>query len=58
MQTVGDQIFALTKEIKQLRKRCRQYEDLLRLMAEQKAPAKQASLLAEQALADAELEPA
>lgn len=58
MQTVGDQIFALTKEIKQLRRRCRQYEEFLRLMAEQKPPAAQASLLAVQALADGELEPA
>ncbi len=34
MQTVGDQIFALTKQVKVLKARCREYEELLRRLAE------------------------
>ncbi len=47
MQTVGDQIFVLTKEVKELRARCRQYEQLLREMAEEKLTLEQVSFAEE-----------
>ncbi len=57
IQTVGDQIFALTKEVKLLRKRCRQYEEILREISQQ-TPTQQGTNLARNALAELELDPA
>ncbi len=47
METVGDQIFQLTKEVKELKARCRKYEELLRCMTAEDPGSGEASALDE-----------